>query len=434
MTALPPFEDVDSLWQATAAKRPTFPELSGDHQFDIAIVGGGYTGLSTARYLARKGLSPVVLEASSIGWGASGRNGGVVSTEYRLDFRDIAKSHGLDAARHMYRIGIEAVEHVSQLIADYDIEEAGYRPTGSLKCAHNSRSLALLSDEVAWLASFLNDRASTILSRDEVVRETGSQGFVGGMLTTHGGVIHPLNYVLGFARGLKSEGIAIFERSPVLERAKTSSHVALRTPNGVVRARQVVLATDGYSQLTPATKPIRNAIIPFRSAIIATRPLTGTPAAHLLCEGRSYTETRRMMRWFRKAGDRLLYGGRGAFGKTDSEAAFDALQRAMVSQFPELREIDVTHRWSGLVSMTLDSVPHLGRLDDRTVYSIGYNGAGVAMSSYIGLHVADLVTGGKPDLGLITGNPLERVPLYFIKEPAVRLVAGWYQFLDAIGR
>ncbi|WP_367249158.1 NAD(P)/FAD-dependent oxidoreductase, partial [Pseudomonas sp. SB113] len=131
--------------------------------------------------------------------------------------------------------------------------------------------------------------------------------------------------------------------------------------------------------------------------MIATEPLSGS---NLLTNGRSYTETRRMMRWFRKAGDRLLYGGRGAFGKTDSTSAFSALHKAMVRQFPELSNVAVTHKWSGLVAMTMDSIPHAGRLDERVVYAVGYNGTSVALASTMGKHVAAIVAGEKPDLGL----------------------------------
>ncbi|WP_245469420.1 FAD-binding oxidoreductase, partial [Mesorhizobium sp. M7A.F.Ca.MR.362.00.0.0] len=129
-----------------------------------------------------------------------------------------------------------------------------------------------------------------------------------------------------------------------------------------------------------------------------------------------------------------LYGGRGAFGKKDSQSAFTALHKAMVRQFPELAEATVTHRWSGLVAMTMDSIPHAGRLDDRIVYAVGYNGTGVALASNMGKHVAAIVAGESPDLGLLTSERLKPVPFYPIREPAVRLVAGWYQFLDAIGR
>jgi glycine/D-amino acid oxidase-like deaminating enzyme len=433
MTTDPPFPDIRSLWQETVSHRPVFDALTGS-QFDVAIIGGGYTGLSTARYLARRGLSSVVLEASQIGWGASGRNGGVVSGKFRLSFSDIAVRYGLETARRMHDLGIEAIDHVGELVEDYGIASADYRPTGALRCAHNRISLDSLKKEVAWLKTALGDHACSILSPEEMEAETGSRDFVGGMLNTHGGVIHPLNFVLGMAAGLKAAGIAIHERTPVTAIRRDRDGVLLETPGGTVSAAQVVIATNSYSDLTPATSAVRRSLIPFRSAMIATAPLKGNLSEGLLSQRRSYTETRRMMRWFRRAGDRLMYGGRGAFGKSDSENAFAALHRAMVRQFPDLASVSVTHRWSGLVAMTMDSVPHLGRIDDRVIYAVGYNGTGIALASNMGRYVAAMIAGEKPDLGLVTSVPLKPVPLYPIREPAVRLVAGWYQFLDAIGR
>ncbi|WP_371348015.1 NAD(P)/FAD-dependent oxidoreductase [Ancylobacter sp. IITR112] len=426
--------DIASLWQATSVARPAFGSLASDHAFDVAIIGGGYTGLSTARYLAKSGLSPVVLEAQRIGWGASGRNGGVVSGKFRIGFKDIAARHGIDTARRMHALGMEAIEHVGQLIEELGMEGADYRPSGSLRCAHNPHTLDVLKSEAAWLRETLGDRGVSMLDAGAVAEETGARGFAGGMLNHHGGVIHPLNFVRGLAAGLKAQGIALFESTPVVRVGREGAGIVAETPAGRITARQLVIATNSYSDLTPATAPVRKAIIPFRSAMIATEPLAGTPAAGLLSTGRSYTETRRMMRWFRKSGDRLLYGGRGAFGKTDTESAFAALEKAMRRQFPALAGVKVTHRWSGLVAMTLDSLPHLGRLDDRVVYALGYNGTGVALASGIGRHVAALVAGSQPDLGLLTRQPLASIPFYGLREPAVRLVAGWYQFLDAIGR
>lgn len=430
----PPFPDIASLWQETAEQSPSFGLLPGDRRFDVAIIGGGYTGLTTARYLARRGLSSVVLEASQIGWGASGRNGGVVSGKFRLAFSEIATRFGIDTARRMHDIGIGAIEHVGELVEDYGIAAADYRATGSLRCAHNDISLAGLKSETEWLHQTLGDRACSLLSAGDMAAETGSHDFVGGMLNTHGGIIHPLNFARGIAAGLQRAGMEIFERTPVLALRQDGSGVRLETPHGTVSAKQAVIATNSYSDLTPATSAVRKAIIPFRSAMIATEPLQGKSGEHLLSEGRSYTETRRMMRWFRKVGDRLLYGGRGAFGRDDSESAFAALHKAMIRQFPELGGAAITHRWAGLVAMTMDSIPHVGRLDDRVIYAVGYNGTGVALASSMGKHVAALVAGEKVDLGLLTSERLKPVLFYPIREPAVRLVAGWYQFLDAIGR
>lgn len=425
---------VASLWQATGPAAPLCPRLAGDRVADVVVIGGGYAGLSTARYLARSGLEPVVLEAGRIGGGGSGRNGGVVSGKFRIAFRDIAAAYGIEAARRMHDLGNEAIAHVGELVRDYGIADAAYRPTGSLRCAHTELAFEALKTEAAWLQTSLGDDAISILSADQVRAEVGAAGFVGGMLNRHGGVIHPLAFVYGLAKGLLGEGVSIHPETPVLRFRREGAGVLVETPFGTIRAGQVVIATDAYSDLTQATEAVRTSIIPFRSAMIATEPLSGTPGETLLCEHRSYTETRRMMRWFRKSGDRLLYGGRGAFGKSDTTSAFDALHKAMLRQFPMLEGIAITHRWSGLVAMTIDSLPHLSRLDDRVVACVGFNGTGVALASGIGPHVAAMVRGESPDLGLITSTPLQRIPFYGLREPAVRLVAGWYQFLDAMGR
>jgi glycine/D-amino acid oxidase-like deaminating enzyme len=201
-----------------------------------------------------------------------------------------------------------------------------------------------------------------------------------------------------------------------------------------VRARQVIIATNSYSDLTPATSHMQHTLVPFRSAIIATDKLPHNLAGSLMPTGRTYTETKRMMRWFRMVDDRVIFGGRGAFGKQDSEAAFDALRKAMIGIFPELNDVPLAYKWSGLVGMTLDSMPHIGRLDDRTLFSMGYNGAGVAMSSLMGRYLAAFARGEQPDVGLLDASRLKSIPFYPLREPAVRMVAGWYQFLDAIGQ
>lgn len=428
-----PLPEIPSLWRDTAPPAPASQPLAGEVQADVAIIGGGYTGLSTARALAARGVDVVVLEASRPGWGASGRNGGVVSGKFRLTFADMARRWDIETARRMHDLGVEAIENVSTLLADYGIE-ADYRPSGSLRCAHRPEALAALRAECDWLQNSLGDDAVSILSAEEMAQETGSRDFCGGMLNRHGGVIHPLKFHYGLVDGLRRTGIRYHAESPVSRIERLPDGLRLHLPQGRVRARQVVLATNAYSDLTPAAAQVKRRVVPFRSAMVATQPLTGTPGEALLVNGRSYTETRRMMRWFRKSGDRLLYGGRGAFGKTDSPAAFAALEKAMYQQFPQLQGLAVTHRWSGLVAMTMDSLPHLGRLDDRVVYAMGYNGTGVALATHVGPFVADVVLNRQPDAGLLGQLPLPNVPLYPARELGVRLVAGWYQFLDAIGK
>jgi glycine/D-amino acid oxidase-like deaminating enzyme len=423
-----------SLWAATAEPARDLPSLSGEQRADVVIIGGGYTGLSAAHHIAKAGLAPLVLEANSPGWGASGRNGGVITAKFRLSFREIDAAHGRAMARRMYEIAHESVEMVEELVADHHITAARLTRTGQVKAAHNETTLKAAISEAEWMKREMGDSDVRILDARDVRDETGSRNFIGGVLNPGSGGIHPLNYVRGLARGLAARGVAIFQDSPVLRLGHDKDGVIAETPRGVVRARQAIIATNSYSDLTPATERLQRTLVPFRSAIIVTEKLSPNLAGHLMPTDRTYTETKRMMRWFRKIDDRVVFGGRGAFGRQDSQSAFEALRQAMVGIFPELAEVALDFRWSGLVGMTLDSVPHIGRLDDRTLFAMGYNGAGVAMSSLMGRYLAALLRGEKRDLGLLDASRLRTIPLYALREPAVRLVAGWYQFLDAVER
>lgn len=427
-------EAAPSLWGATATPLRAFPALQDDAQADVVIIGSGYTGLSAAHHLAQSGLSSIVLEANRPGWGASGRNGGVITAKFRLSFPAIAAAHGKPMAKRMYEIALEATDIVTQLVEAYGIDAANLTRSGQVKAAHNHETLAYAVKEAEWLRAELGDTTMSVLDAGQVREETGSNGFVGGVLNAGSGGIHPLNYLHGLAEGVAARGIPIHAGTPALRLRREGDGVLVETPGGVVRAKQAIIATNSYSDLTPATKAYQSTLIPFRSAIIATERLSPNLAATVMPTRRTYTETKRMMRWFRMVDDRIVFGGRGAFGKTDSPAAFRALQKAMIGIFPQVSDVPLAYRWSGLVAMTLDSVPHVGRIDDRVMVAMGYNGAGVAMSSLMGRYLAAFARGERPDVGLLDVGRMRPVPFYALREPAVRAVAGWYQFLDAIGR
>lgn len=423
-----------SLWRDTATAVPVPTRLSGVTTANVAIIGGGYTGLSAALRAIERCLKPVVIEASEVGFGASGRNGGVVSTKYRVSLSDMAKHHGVDVAKRMNRLAHDAMDCVEQYVDHYEIRSAGFAKTGNLRCAHNANALASLREEARIVTETFGDTSLQILDREETQYETGSAAFVGGVLNKHAGVIHPLNYARGLARAVRDRGGHIFEHSIAQQIDNTPDGIEVFTELGSVRAERLVIATNGYSDLAPATAIVRKSVIPFRSAMVATEPLSAQVLQTLVRNGRSYSETRRMMRWFRRIDDRLLFGGRGAFGKADSGPAFAALESAMKDLFPQLAGVTVTHRWSGLVAMTMDSLPQIGLADSRTAFAVGYNGTGIAMASLLGRCAIDLAFGDQIDLALMRRTRPEAIPFYSLREPAVRTVAGWYQFLDHIGR
>ncbi|AQH05445.1 oxidoreductase (plasmid) [Burkholderia sp. KK1] len=430
----------DSLWRAMAARSPVMNEpvsmgspLNEDLSVDVAIIGAGYSGLSAAYALQKRGVDCAVFDANPVGWGASGRNGGVVSSKFRRSFPEIASAHGIETARRMHRLAHDGVRVVEQYVDEFKIDRAHFEHTGSLRCAHTERAFASIRAEADWVRTQLGDSSMTVQSREEVTHETGSKGFVGGVLSADAGTILPFEYVCGIARGLAARGVPIYESTPVLDMKRAQDGAVLRVPGGTVRAKQVIVATNAYSNLTDATASFGRELVPFRSAMIATARLPAGLDAHLMVNRRSYVETRRMMKWFRKVDGRMLFGGRDAFGKEGESTGFDALQRAMVALFPDLADLRIEYRWSGYVGMTFNALPHVGRSDDVTTFCLGYNGAGVAMASLIGQHAAALALGEKPELALLAQEGLRPVPFHSLRAPGVRLVAAWYQFLDAVG-
>ena len=430
----------ESLWRAMAARVPTMDApvstgapLARDIDVEVAIIGAGYSGLSAAYALQKRGVECAVLDANPVGWGASGRNGGVVSSKFRLSFPSIASTYDLDTAKRMHRLAHDGVRVVEQFVDEFKLERAQFEHTGSLRCAHTERAFASIRAEADWVRTQLGDGSMSVLSRGDIALETGSNGFVGGVLSADAGTILPLEYVWGIARGLTARGVPIYEATPVLDMKRVQGGVVLRVPGGSVRAKQVIVATNAYSNLTEATSAYQRELVPFRSAMIATERLSPELDAKLMVNRRSYTETRRMMKWFRKVDGRMLFGGRDAFGKEGQATGFDALQRAMVALFPDLAGVRVEYGWSGYVGMTFNALPHVGRSDDVTTFCLGYNGAGVAMASLIGQHAAALALGEKPELALLAQEGLRPVPFHSLRAPGVRLVAAWYQFLDAVG-
>ncbi|MCI8212184.1 oxidoreductase [Pseudomonas sp. S25] len=425
---------VQSLWAATAQPCPALQSLEGDRQCDVVIIGAGYTGLSAAHHIALSGREPLIVEANTLAWGASGRNGGVVSPKFRVGFPTLMERFGRDIALQMYRTGYAAVDSLIEMVDSLGLTGAQLNMGGHIAAAHNVHALGGLESTANWIKRETGGASSVMISAAQVQEMTGSTLFAGGLLTPKAGGIHPMNYARGIAQSLTERGVRLFINSPAENVRHEAGRVVVQTPQGRISARQIIYATNGYSDLTRVTDTLHRRLIPFRSAIIATEPLSPDVLAQIMPGGQVCGDTKRMLRWFRIVGDRLIFGGRGAFGKNDSQSAFRTLQRSMGEVFPVLRDCKVDFRWSGLVAMTLDYLPHAGQLDERSFYAIGYNGGGVAMSTWMGTQLAKMTAGEKVELGLLSGDKFNPIPLHAFRAPGVRLAAGWQQFLDVIGR
>lgn len=420
-----------SLWAATATSAQTFPMLEGDHKADLVIVGGGFAGLSAALHAVQKGISCIVLEAHHTGFGGSGRNGGLVSGKFRASFQAVMAAHGREAALQLHAFGKKAVDCVERLVGEFNIADARFSRSGYITAAHSPAAMQGLRSAVEWLEMVAGDRSSTLLNAEETAAAMGTRTYLGGVFNAYAGQIHPLNYVRGLARAASGKGAQIFEQTPVRVVQDSANGVTVTTDRGRVAAKQILIATDAYSNLTSATKQLARSIVPFRSSIIATAPLSDNIASSILPRGTVAADTKRLLRWYRKFDNRLIFGGRGAFDQDDSPKAFGRLYRQMQEIFPQVEGQKIDFRWSGLVAMTLDYLPHIIRKSDRVTVAAGFNGSGVAAATYAGACAADLLTGGTPDLGILQSLAFNPIPAHGFIDPGVRMVTAYYQLLDA---
>lgn len=417
-----------SLWDATAAPAPSSVPLTSDASAEVVIIGAGFTGLSAAHFLAKAGVEALVLDANAIGWGCSGRNGGFVSTRFRATFPDIATKHGRPVAERMRQIGLEAVENAREIIEELGIQ-CDYRRQGVVFAAHNEQAMASLRKATEWARREFGERDISEIDRATVAELTGSTSYVGGNLMTRIAGIHPLNFVRGMARSLYDRGVRMHGNSRVVSITQNDAGVEVRTAGQLVRGRQVIIATDGYTALTNFVPHLVKSLITFPSALIATAKLDPSVRSGVLPQDHMLSDTRRLLRYGRIYDDRLVFGGRGAFEGEVGGSAYRRLQAEMVKAYPQLAQVPVEYGWSGLVAMTLDGLPRIGRLGDRVHYALGYNGTGVAMSNMMGRFLADTIVGKPIDAALLT-SPLPRIPFHALRVPAVRVATKWYQLLD----
>ena len=399
-----------SYYAATVPRPDQAPALQGDLDCDVAIVGGGLAGLSAAIELADRGFDVALLEARQIGWGASGRNGGQALAGLACEQEAIEAQLGLDEARRVWTMTIEALTLIRERCERFDIDcdwRAGY-----LSLADSARKAR---DLQAWQARMqsLYGHDTEWISPAQLPHWIASPRFHSGLHDPVSGHLHPLKYCLGLARGARQLGVRLFEHSAVTRleaAARPGGSVRLHTATGSVRAPHVLLAGNVYLQgLVPALAP---RIMPVGTYIITSEVLETALARSLIPSGAAVCDTNFVLDYFRvatqrqvpAAGERMLYGGRVSYSTATPMNLAASLQKRMVRTFPQLRGVGVEFAWGGFVDISMNRAPDFGRVSERlsgraaaglsnVYYLQGFSGHGLALSGLAGKLVAEAVDG-----------------------------------------
>jgi taurine dehydrogenase large subunit len=429
----------ESYWTATAGPEPADDgPLDGDRETDIAIIGGGYTGLSCAYHLARTfGARPVVLEANRAGWGCSGRNGSFARPALgRLKYTDWVAKWGVDRARALFAESLEALETVRALIREGEIA-CDVQPEGSLRIAHRASAVAGLERDHRVLTETFGYPAELLDHAALAARHFKGEEAHAALRMPDSFALHPLKLVGGLLDMARAAGAAVQGGSPVTAWRKEGARHVLETPGGRVRARTVVLATNGYAQerLHPL---LRSRLLPLLSNIVVTRPMTAEEkaACNLVTTDVMY-DTRRMLNYFRRLpDDRMMLGNRGpitadpAVLAAHREVLLDNLKR----KFPPLGEITADYFWGGWVAFSRDFMPHVHHAegDPSVHYALGYCGSGVSAALHAGRRLAERI-GGRGEVHPLLDRPLPRIPFGALRRLAQRAIFMWYAVRDELG-
>jgi gamma-glutamylputrescine oxidase len=399
-----PFLDTDreltrhSYYAATAPHAPAHAPLpAGEHGCDVAVVGGGLAGLSAAIELLQRGFDVTLLEAQTLGHGASGRNGGQALYGLACDITTIEDQLGREAARQVFAMSLEALALMRERIGRFGID-CDWRD-GYLGVAVNARKARALRDEVDLLGARY-DHALTWIEPRDLLRWIASPRYVAAAHDPRSGHLHPLKYTLGLARAAATLGVALHERSAVHTLTRTADGVLLSTATGAqLRARHVLLAGNVYLQaLSPALAPTLGArIMPVGTYIVCSQPLAPELAASLIPCGAAVCDNNFVLDYFRTTPDhRMLYGGRVSYSTRTPADLRSSMARRMQTTFPQLQGVQAEYAWGGFVDISMNRAPDFGRLpgnDSRVYYLQGFSGHGLALTGLAGKLVAEAIAG-----------------------------------------
>ena len=394
-----------SYYDATANTRVAHPSLQSHERADICIIGAGYTGLSSALHLAQRGYKVIVLEAESVAFGASGRNGGHVGIGQRADQADLEDKLGHDAASVLWDMGLEAVDTVKALISDHDIKCD--LKHGDMHLAHKTRLCDGLKEEVEFLADRYNFTDMEYIPQERLSEFVGCDGFYAGIWDKASCHLHPLNYALGLADAAVKAGVTIYEHSRVLSYGGTP--LVIKTGEGQVTATEIILACNGYiEKLEPK---INGYIMPINNFVLATEPLSDELANAIIPKDTSMADSRFVINYWKLSADnRLVFGGGENYRRGFPKDIKNFVRKYMLQIYPQLGSTKIDYGWGGTLAITMNRLPHFGRVGDNIWHMQGYSGHGVPTATFAGKLVAEAISGKLERFDVMAQLPTHKFP------------------------
>lgn len=416
-------------WQESVVV-PDAPPRPLPAQVDVLIIGAGYTGLSAARETAAAGASTLVLEGGAVGTGCSGRNGGQVAYSIKPSFTALKALHGERKAYAICQEGRDAVAYLRSLATEHGVD-CDWRERGCFFGAHTPRHFEAMAREAEKQVPGLEQRIS-VVPKAEQRREIASDFYHGGCVYHDDASVDPMRLLLELLRRARDAGATVIEHSPVEAVQPSGDGFDIVTPRGKIRARKVLVATNGYSG--PVFPWLRRRVIPIGSYQIATEALGVEAVRALIPHGRNIVDSRRVVVYYRPSpdGERIIFGGRAALAERDPLACVPRLRAMLARIFPQLRTVPIAHAWVGWVAYTFDTMPHLGR-HDGIYYCMGYCGQGVPLAPYFGMRVGQQMVGLAEGRTALDGLPFPSRPYYFGIPWFLAPSVFAYRTLDAVG-
>jgi gamma-glutamylputrescine oxidase len=419
----------DSYYAASANPHPRHPVLEGEVEADVCVVGAGFTGVSAALHLAERGYDVVLVEAARIGWGASGRNGGQLGSGLRKDVVELEPRLGRERTRVLWDMAAEAMGIVTDRIERHDIR-CDYR-RGNLLAATKERYVPELAAEVDLLSTHYGYDGYRMLDRAQMRDAVASDQYCGGRMDAGGGHLHPLNFVLGMAAAARGAGVRIYEDS-IVERVDWSTSPLVKTARGQVRSRYVLLCGNAY--LGDVEPRIAAKVMPIANHVLATEPLGEARAREIIRDDCCVCATKFVVDYYRFSADhRMLFGGGETYSFEEPADIKAFVRRYMLAVFPQLEDARIDYAWSGQLAVTMDRLPHFGRLGSTGFFVQGFSGSGVVLTQLAGRLMAEAVAGSAERFDVFASLPHRSFPGgKLLRQPL--LVAGmlYYALKDRL--